>query len=224
MPREKRGRLCVVIVPTNFNASMTLVFGPKAWFGRFRVQAEENYVRAMAFVNPELAAAVAQGHREEPFYGIGDQRAFKRQCTGPGWMLVGDAACIKDQCTAIGMTHAFRDAELASSALQSWFDGSTDESSAMAAYAQQHEADLKGYYDFVTRSAAMAPGTEVDLQFMRGLQQNPDYANAFAAMYGDALDVDEFIAEIRPKVLQSVPVGPETPSPDGLESLLPTQS
>ncbi|MDB5096292.1 MAG: FAD-binding monooxygenase [Cyanobacteria bacterium RYN_339] len=203
---EKRGRLCVVIVPTNFGAGMALVFGPKAWYPQFREHFQENYMRAIAFVNPGLEEKVRAGHQEERFYGVGDQRAFKRQCVGQGWLLVGDAACIKDQCTAIGMTHAFRDAELAAACIGNLED-----------YARRREADLADYYEFVDRMAGMALATPDDMRFMRGVQANPELADEFAAMYGDALRVDEYIAEGRPRVPL---LGDDVPSPDGLACLL----
>ena len=42
------------------------------------------------------------------FYG---NPGFIRKSAGPGWSLVGDAACFKDPITAHGMTDALRDAE-----------------------------------------------------------------------------------------------------------------
>jgi menaquinone-9 beta-reductase len=66
---------------------------------------------------------VREGQREERFYGTADQDAYLRPLFGPGWVLAGDAECFKDQCTATGMTHAFRDAELVSSAMGEYLSG-----------------------------------------------------------------------------------------------------
>lgn len=213
---EKRGRLAVVIVPTNFGANMTLLFGPKAWFPRFRRDLEGNYLRAISFVNPELGERVrAEGRREERFYGIADQRGFKRACAGLGWLLIGDAACVKDQCTAIGMTHAFRDAELAAAAIGQSLSGQCDETTAFSEYADRRESDLKGYYEFVCQSAGMPVAVSQDLRVMRGMQANRASADAFAAMYGDSMRVEEFAAKIKPRLLEYVPAKDDIPSPDG---------
>ena len=62
---------------------------------------------------------------------------FCRQSAGPGWALVGDAACFKDPATSHGMTDAFRDAELLANALARGGDAAledyhADRSSAVA--------------------------------------------------------------------------------------------
>jgi flavin-dependent dehydrogenase len=172
---------------------MCLVFGPKDYFPHFRRNHEESYFHLIELISSELGETMRQARREEKFYGIADQRGLKRQSAGPGWLLTGDAACLKDQCTAIGMTHAFRDAELAAEAI-----ASPDEPRAFAEYARRREEDLGSYYDFVCRSAAMAPASPDDLALMAGLAARREWADAFAAMYGDALRLDEFAAQVRP--------------------------
>lgn len=211
---EKRGRLALVIVPTNHGQFMTLVFGPKAWWKDFLADLEGNFWRAMEWVDAPLAAQVRAAKREEAFHGLGDQRAFKRTCAGPGWLLVGDAACIKDQCTAIGMTHAFRDAELATDAVTRTLAG-TPETDALSRYASARDADLAGYYEFVQRMAGMALATPDDLRFMRVLEREPAEADLFAAMYGDSMRVDDFTAEVRPRVLARASAAADEPAADG---------
>lgn len=215
---EKRGRLAAVVVATNDGANMTLVFGPKPWWSRFRTDRERYYHQAIAFVNRELGERVRAGKQEEQFYGIADQRSFKRTAAGPGWLLVGDAACIKDQCTAIGMTHAFRDAELAAAAVLAALGGQ-DERAAMARYRDAREADLAGYYEFVGRMSAMTLATPEDLRFMRCLETQRPHADAFASMYGDAMRVDDFVTGVRPAVLAGAPPArpDDQPAPSGEE-------
>ncbi len=214
---EKRGRLALVIVPTNYNANMTLVFGPKEWAPLFKKNIQENYLRAAAFVNPGYGEALRTAKQEEKLYGVVDQKAFKRKPAGPGWMLVGDAACTKDQCTAIGMTHAFRDAELAAETLTAML-GREAESITRASYGRRREADLNDYYQWVGRQAKMAAATEDDLRFMGALKENPSWANAFAGMYGDSLPIANFIENIRPRVLEVAPKSLPVPllGPDAL--------
>ena len=108
----RRGRLGLSVVPTSFGHNIVLVFGPATWFKDFMARPEESYFRAMHEVSPEMAELVRGGKREDKFYGTAEQTAFSHWAAGPGWALAGDAACFKDQCTASGMTHAFRDADL----------------------------------------------------------------------------------------------------------------
>lgn len=219
---EKRGRLALVVVPTNFNANMTLVFGPKEWLPLFKKNHQENYFRAASFVNPGLGETLrTSGKQEEKLYGVVDQKAFKRRAAGPGWLLVGDAACTKDQCTAIGMTHAFRDAELAAETIHLALAGQ-DEAKLGDSYCQRRDQDLDGYYQWVGRQAKMAAATEDDLRFMSVLKNQQAWANAFAGMYGDALPISAFLSDIRPRVLEVAPKGAPVPllGPEALGSAI----
>ena len=50
--------------------------------------------------------------RKQPERGGRGRNTRKRQASGPGWALVGDAGYFKDPITAHGITDALRDAEI----------------------------------------------------------------------------------------------------------------
>ena len=72
---------------------------------------------------PELAERVRGGQREERFIGTADLPNFFRVPYGPGWALVGDAGYHQDPNTGLGISNAFRDAELLADAIDAGFSG-----------------------------------------------------------------------------------------------------
>ncbi|QDY05963.1 FAD-dependent monooxygenase [Micromonospora sp. HM134] len=191
---HRRGRLACAVVPTNFGQNMVLVWGPSEWSREFRADVPGNYQRALDFVSPELGEMVrAKGTREERIYGTLDQSAFLRPLHGPGWVLVGDAESAKDQCTAIGMTHAFRDAELVSAALDRWLRGAASIDEAMAAYGgRRRSQNAAAYHDYVCTLAEMRPYRHDELQLFVALRGNQQETDRFIATHADVAPVSEF--------------------------------
>jgi len=191
---QQKGRIAFGIVPTNNNANMTLVFGPKEFYDSFRQNREENFFKALRYVNPEIAEIVSSGKQEESFYMTDDQAAFIRNAAGPGYALLGDAASFKDQCTASGMTHAFRDADLAATEIHKGLTGKTTIDEALKEYARKRHNDSFRYYDFVSTQAEMNPTRADELQVFEALQGDQEQTNRFIAMYGDTLPVNKFFS------------------------------
>jgi 2-polyprenyl-6-methoxyphenol hydroxylase-like FAD-dependent oxidoreductase len=190
----RRGRLGGAVVPTNFGQHMTLVWGPSEWFDSFRRDVEGHFHRALEFVSPEVGAVVrAQGKREERFYGTVDQAAYLRQLFGKGWVLVGDAESFKDQCTATGITHAFRDAELASASIHEGLGGGKPMEEALKTYeSRRRSQNAAAYYDYVCTLAEMRPPRHDELQLLAVLRGNQEETNRFIATHADIAPVSEF--------------------------------
>lgn len=191
---HRRGRLGAAVVPTNFDQNLTLVWGPSAWSGEFRRDVPGNFQRALDFVSPELGECVrSTGTREERIYGTLDQAGFLRPLYGPGWVLVGDAECFKDQCTATGMTHAFRDAELASAALDGWLSGTQSLDGALKNYESRRRSQAAAaYYDYVCTLAEMRTLRHDELQLFVALRGNQEETDRFIATHADIASVSEF--------------------------------
>jgi flavin-dependent dehydrogenase len=191
---HRRGRLAAAVVPTNFEQNIVLVWGPSDWSADFRRDIEANFHRALDLISPELAAQVrGHGVRQERFYGTLDQAGYLRPLSGPGWVLVGDAESFKDQCTAIGMTHAFRDAELAAAGLHEWLSGRETAESAMTRYAARRRSqNAAAYYDYVCTLAEMKPYRHDELQLFVALRGNQQEIDRFIATHADVSPVSEF--------------------------------
>jgi 2-polyprenyl-6-methoxyphenol hydroxylase-like FAD-dependent oxidoreductase len=191
---HRRGRLGMAVVPTNFGQNMTLVWGPSDWSDAFRRDVEGNFHRALDFVSPEIGELVrTRGKREERLYGTLDQAAYLRPLHGDGWVLVGDAESFKDQCTATGMTHAFRDAELVSTALDGWLSGRQPREEALKQYeSRRRSQSAAAYYDYVCTLAEMRPLRHDELQLFVVLRGNQEETNRFIATHADIAPVSEF--------------------------------
>jgi 2-polyprenyl-6-methoxyphenol hydroxylase-like FAD-dependent oxidoreductase len=191
---HRRGRLAAAIVATNSEQNMVLVWGPGEWFDSFRKDIKGNHQRALDYVCPEIGAMVReQGVREERFYGTADQDAYLRPLFGPGWVLAGDAECFKDQCTATGMTHAFRDAELVASSIHQALAGQgTLESNLKTYESRRRSQSTAAYYDYVGTYAEMKPLRHDELLLLVALRSNQGEADRLIATHADIAPVADF--------------------------------
>ncbi len=115
--------------------------------------------------------------------------AYWRTGAGAGWALVGDAACFKDQATALGMTHAFRDADLAAEAIHDGLSGAMPMDQALRSYARRHYLDGIDYYNFVAAQAEMTPSRIDEVELFEAVAADPVQTARFIAAYGDTLPV-----------------------------------
>jgi 2-polyprenyl-6-methoxyphenol hydroxylase-like FAD-dependent oxidoreductase len=190
---HRRGRLAAAVVPTNFDQNMVLVWGPGDWFDGFRRNHKSNHQRTLDYVCPEIGALVAAGGREERFYGTADQDAYLRPLWGKGWVLAGDAECFKDQCTATGMTHAFRDAELVAAALDETLSGRAPFEASMGNYENRRRSQSSAaYYDYVCTYAEMKPLRHDELLLQVALRSNQAEADRYIATHADIAPVADF--------------------------------
>jgi 2-polyprenyl-6-methoxyphenol hydroxylase-like FAD-dependent oxidoreductase len=213
-----RGRLGIAAQPTNDGLTLLLVMGPKEWFPSFKSNVEANYQAIVDFCAPELGAALRECRRAERIYGTVDQAQYVSVAHGPGWALVGDAGYFKDQCTAIGMTHAFRDSELLAEAIHDGLAGKAASLDAsLAEYQARRDRDASNYYDFVCARARCEPPQLQELQFLAALRGNRQRIAEFMGAFGDATHIREFFS---PETLESVfaQAKPEFPEPEILRN------
>jgi glycine C-acetyltransferase/8-amino-7-oxononanoate synthase len=203
---QRKGRLGAGIAPTNNGQFMVLAFGPHAFYEEFKKDRDNNYRKTISLVSPSLRDIVESGTQCEKLYVSSDQSAFMRKTSGPGWALVGDAACFKDQLTASGITHAFRDAELLAQTVGTALaDGDPVRINAAAAtYSDRRHTDSWDYFDFVGAQAEMHPTTAHELQFAQAAASDRQLANDFISAFSDAAPVREFFSNSNiHKVLQA---------------------
>ena len=191
---HKKGRFGTAIFPTNQDNHLVLVYGPTAWWSDFSANPAANFQRIYRYVAPEVAELVARAHRTEPFKAMGRMVAYHRENWGNGWALVGDAGSFKDQWTAMGITHALRDAELISQYLDSYLQGDASWSDAMTAYASIRMQDYESYWNFVCDGAEMLPYTDEQLAYFKAVSEDQDAVNKLIGQIGDTVRFDDTIA------------------------------
>jgi flavin-dependent dehydrogenase len=145
----------ILSFPTHDGLSCIGVGGAIEGFSEFRKDVEGNYLAALDRV-PDLAREVRAGERKEPFVGTADQPNYFRVPYGPGWALVGDAGYHRDFLTGLGITDAFRDAELVAQAVDAGLNGTQPMDEALAGYQTKRDTLAKPLYDFTVK---MASGT-----------------------------------------------------------------
>jgi flavin-dependent dehydrogenase len=172
------GRRMLGAWPTNDGLTMIYVAWSAAEFDAFRADVEGSYMATVDLI-PHLAERVRGGQRAERILGSGEMVNYYRKPYGPGWALVGDAGYIKDPITGLGISDAFRDAELLSDALDLGFSGSAPTEPTLAAYERKRNDASKPFYDMTLDTARMEPLRVEQAELLRALQRDPAAASQF---------------------------------------------
>jgi 2-polyprenyl-6-methoxyphenol hydroxylase-like FAD-dependent oxidoreductase len=176
------------------NDDLTLVIGgwPRSEMTANRKDIEGN-LRATIELVPEFAERFQGATREERFVGMSLPN-FMRNPYGPGWALVGDAGYTKDFITALGISDAFRDAELCATALDEAFSGARPFEAAMAAYQLERDRRSLPFYEFTALLATLEPLPPELEQVLRAIQGNQEAMDAFARVAGAVTSPPDFLA------------------------------
>ncbi|MGW5518571.1 NAD(P)/FAD-dependent oxidoreductase [Nocardia africana] len=191
--------------PTNDDLTMLAVAWPAREKHAFRSAIEANYLQTLELA-PEFADRVRRATRREPFVGAGVPNYFRKPY-GPGWALVGDAAYLKDPITALGITDAFRHAELLAEAIDRIRCGLASFDAAMLEYQKTRDEAAQQVYEHTAHLAALEPLTAEFERVMRALAAgNTDAADQFAGINaGLVAPADFFAPDNVERILGSAP-------------------
>jgi flavin-dependent dehydrogenase len=174
---DRHGRV-IFGFPTNDGLFAVFVAWPISELSVVRADIERQFLAALDGV-PPLGDRVRAGRRADRFYGATDLRNFLRKPFGPGWALVGDAGCHKDPYLALGITDAFRDAELLANAVHEGLSGTRDLDDALAAYERRrNEATMPDYRMNIER-ARFTPISTTERRLRSALQGNAEATRQF---------------------------------------------
>jgi flavin-dependent dehydrogenase len=120
---------------------------------------------------------------------------FLRKPFGPGWALVGDAGYTKDFITGLGISDAFRDAELCAAALDDTFSGTRRFEDAMAAYHSERDRQSLAFYEFTTMLATLDPLPPELEHLLDAVSRDQDSMDEFARVGGALTSPADFLAE-----------------------------
>ncbi len=195
-------------IPTNDGLTLLVVGWPAAEASAYKTDVEANYLKTLELA-PAFASRVRAAHREAPFSG-GSVPNFFRKPFGPGWALVGDAGYTKDPITAQGISDAFRDAELCSTALHETLTGLRSFEDAMSDYQRTRDARALPIYGFTTQLATLeAPPAQMQ-QLLGAVHGNREAMDDFVSVTaGTVSPVDFFDPENIGRIFrgESVPAG-----------------
>ena len=182
---HKKGRLGTAIYPTMNDTQMVLIYGPNAWWDDFRKNTEQNFYATYDYCDPEMGEKIRAAKREEKFKACGSMSAFKRQVFGQGWVLIGDACSFKDQVSAMGITHAFRDAELLTTYLDKGLSGDKSLQDSLQNYEKTRSLDYDEYFNLVCQTAEMNPYNQDDLKQFYRMKADQNKVNRMISQFGD---------------------------------------
>jgi len=178
-PRDGR---FIIAFPTNDDLTCVAAQWTHKEFHAYRADIEGNFLRTMELA-PEFAERLRAARREARFVGTADLPNFFRVPHGPGWALVGDAGYHQDPNTGLGISNAFRDAELLADAIDAGFSGREPLDAALAGYEQRRNEAAMPVYDFTMQLASLEPPP-------------PEMQQLFGALHGNQPDTDRFFGLI----------------------------
>jgi len=164
--------------PTNDGLFAVFVAWPISELSVVRADIERQFLAALDGV-PSLGDRVRAGRRADRFYGATDLRNFLRKPFGPGWALVGDAGCHKDPYLALGITDAFRDAELLASAAHEGLSGRADLRDALAEYERRRNEATMPDYRMNLERARFTPISTTERLLRSALRGNAEATRQF---------------------------------------------
>lgn len=181
-----------VATPTNDDLAFVTVQMPVAEADANRHRVEDSFLESIAAL-PAFAERLRGATRVERFRFAKLPDSFVRRPYGPGWALVGDAACHKDPVTAQGMLDAFRDAELLATALDAGLDG--DLAGGLAGYEAARDAASLPMFEHTCRLADLEtpPPTEM-LELIGALQGQPEHIARFLGVTAGTVAVPDFFS------------------------------
>lgn len=198
-----RDRRFMVAFPTNDHLVCSGMEWPQDEFHLVRADIESYFVKTLELA-PGLAERIRAGKREARFVGTGDLPNHFRKPWGPGWALVGDAGHHKDPNLALGISDAFRDAELLADAIDKGLSGRQALDEALEDYERQ-------------RNQAAMPAFELNVQFATLQLPPPEMQALFGALRGNQTETNRLVGAM----VGTVPV-PEFFAPDNVQRIVAT--
>jgi 2-polyprenyl-6-methoxyphenol hydroxylase-like FAD-dependent oxidoreductase len=159
----------IVAAPTNDGQVITVVLWPRARFHEIRADVEGHFMRALAQA-PELHARVGRATRADRFRGHH-----------------------KDPILALGISDAFRDAELLAGAIDAGLTGHAALADALAAYERRRDELSAAGFQATVEYARLAPPPFVR-QLWSALRDKPADRDRLFGTIAGTFPADEFFA------------------------------
>lgn len=168
----------ILVFPTHDGLTCIWVGRANAQWPAYRADIEGQY---LAGLDEAVLERVQRGRRETPFRGTHRLPNFYRDCAGPGWALVGDAAYHRDPLTGMGIGDAFLGAELLAEAIDRGLGRDLD--AALKAYQETLREKTAAVFEYTLMSAALKD-PEPQARLNRAIAAAPDLAQRFMNVLG----------------------------------------
>ncbi len=190
------GGQAVLAYPTHDGHHLVLVGWPHARFAEVKQDIDRHFLAAVAKSAPAVAEHLTDAARCGPVSGSGDLGNYVRESSGPGWVLVGDAATAKDPVTAQGIGDAFAQAQsLAGRLPAALAAGPRAVDAATAAHSTDRERDGGAAFE-TTLTFARGGNSAALLPVLRKAEGRPDLISMFYGIYAGQVTMEEFVAAV----------------------------
>ena len=178
--------------PTNDDLTVAIVGWPFAEFEANKRDIEGNYLKTFELAS-DFADRVRAARREARFVGTSVRNYFRRPY-GPGWALVGDAGYHKDPILALGISDAFRDAELLAQAVDAGLSGRAPLARTLADYERRrNELSAHGFQSTIGFARLQPPPPDMQ-QLFAALRDNPRERDRLFGTFAGTVPPDEYFA------------------------------
>jgi flavin-dependent dehydrogenase len=168
----------ILVFPTHDGLTCVWVGRANDQWPAYRADIEGQY---LAGLDEAVLARVRGGRRETPFKGTHRLPNFYRDCAGPGWALVGDAAYHRDPLTGMGIGDAFLGAELLAEAIDRGLGSDLD--AALKGYQETLRERTAAVFEYTLMSAALKD-PEPQARLNRAIAADPNLAQRFMNVLG----------------------------------------
>lgn len=179
--------------PTHDGLTVVGFGWPIEEFHQNRRDVEGNFLAAIE-LDSEFAERVRAARRESRFVGTAELGGYFRKPFGPGWALVGDAGYHKNPITAMGISDAFRDAQLVSSAIDQALTNGRSYDEAMSDYQHERDRQVGAIYEFTDESAQLVPPPADRQRLFEAISHDQDAMDAFISVSAGTLPAEVFFA------------------------------
>ena len=176
--RLREGRLTYAWQTSDGQACL-YVAGRQGGFGALREQVRAGGLASAAIEDPSLSERLAAARQVSRLHGFAEQGPLRRQRSGPGWVLVGDAASFKDPTAGMGISEAFDDA--------AWL--------ASGAPPEEREPESLRIFNFCRRVAELEEVNDRLAATYRQVASQSDWSEGWFAVLGGELEPSDFFGQ-----------------------------
>ena len=189
-----RPRRMLMVYPTNDGQSLVGSCVHQEDYGALAKGADTEMMAEFEALAPALAERVKAGTQDGRWL-TRSTRGFRRQATGPGWALVGDAGLTMDPITAAGISNAFRDADLLSEAVHDGLVAGGALDDVVARFGAERDAASVPLYEFARESGKLEAPPQPIMDLFAAMPGQQQAIDDYFGVFAQTVPVTEFFSE-----------------------------
>lgn len=189
-----RPRRMLMVYPTNNGQSLVGSCVHQEDYPELAREADTKMLAEFETLAPALAQRVKSGTRTSRWL-TRSVKGLRRQASGPGWALVGDAGVTMDPITAAGISNAFRDADLLSETIHEGLAAGDAIDSVVARFGEARDAAAVPLFEFAKESSKLEPPPQHIMDLFAALPGQQDAIDAYFGVFAQTVPVTEFFSE-----------------------------